>query len=87
MKANVLSPLARKKRSPLRSTQWRTWLTYLEDVTYRPEPGDLFLQRSDLGQFRVQLPVPGKDRGRRCRQFPHPAPQHALCLVPARLGH
>src|SRR6056297_1123233 len=60
----------------------------LEDVTLRPETGDLFLQRCNLGQFRALLAIPGKRRGRCRSRLTHPAPQHALCKikVPARLS-
>jgi transposase InsO family protein len=66
MKANLMSPRARKS------------CHFLEDVTLRPKPGDLFLQGCNLGQIGPHLPVPGEGCGRGCGQFPHPATQHAL---------
>ena len=86
MKANLISPRARKKRSPLRSDQWRAWLTYLQDVTLRPEPGDLFLQSRNLGQIGPHPPVPGKRNRRRGCQLSHPPPQHALRHIEVARG-
>jgi hypothetical protein len=67
MKANLMSPRARKKL-PLSSRH----------VTLRTKTRDLFLQGCNLGQIGPHLPVPGKGRSRRRRQLPHPATQHTL---------
>jgi hypothetical protein len=67
MKANLMSPLARKKR-----------LLSSRHVTLRTKTRDLFLQGCNLGQVSPHLPVPGKGCSRRNRQFPHPAAQNAL---------
>ena len=60
MKTNLISPRARKKRSPLRLNRWRAWLTCLQNITLRTQPCDLFLQGCNLGQIGTHLPVPGE---------------------------
>jgi hypothetical protein len=77
MKANLMSPPARKS------------CRLLEDVTLRTKTRDLFLQGCNLGQIGPHLPVPGKGCSRRRRQLPHPAPQNALGYIKVTrgLGH
>jgi hypothetical protein len=50
----------------------------LADITLCLDLDDLFFQGHDLGQVELHLPVSRRRRGRCCRQFPHPSPQHAL---------
>ena len=42
---------------PRQGTEFRTVSRFLQDVTLRPETGDLFLQRCNLGQFRASLAI------------------------------
>jgi hypothetical protein len=66
MKANLISPRAQKS------------CRFLQDVTLRPEPHDLFLQGGNLSLIDPHLPVPGKGGSGSHAQFPYAASKHAL---------
>ncbi len=75
MKANLISPRAQKS------------CRFLQDVTLRMQPRDLFLQRSNLGQIGLDLPIPGKRCGRGCGLFPYPICRETIagqCSAPRR---
>lgn len=71
MKANLMSPRARKKRSAIvLEPMAEKGLTLLEEVTLRPEPDDLLPQGCDPGRIGTHLPVPGKGQPPGARSAP-----------------